>query len=616
VAARRLTIDAGIFPIWRKQAAPALPSWHALLTPVVANAFDDLGVSVALWLTGDYWHAIHTVGDIIRFEPEFGVERRRWDYNRRSFARVHKQKKLLRATHAGFHDVFVPLTDEGDVHAVLVSGPFALSRPTSAELIERWYSLTGTQGRLSDPVFSDYVRATLATLTLDGGMYEAFERLLCCFAELATGREPAAKLAAEASALRAKLGAVRFVESMWSSARGMVSERATQVWSSPDRARNLDDMGLNSLPEHVLVSLLLGRADESDPLDDRLRRDAFQRACVALCRRLGNMVCTPVGDHGIAFLVDHSGSAARTRARLSDVAQRASAIGRRFGFELRSGVSHAADAPALPARYRAALWAAEKALSRGEQLVLSGPRPERSAKHLRALRAELAAGVGERSTSLVLRFDRYVEAVLVHSGYRLGPIRALLEAGVERIAEPLFSSQTLDEKTFDELCAETEEAAETAETVAALVEPYRKLFDEIERAAKAPTLARQDRGTRLALAFIRDHLSERLSLARVARAAGFAPDYFSRTFKRNEGITFEDYTRRLRVERAKQLLDASTLSIEGVRNLCGFSTRSYFHRVFRRAVGLTPVQYRARQVRSRRAEHRKSAHLKAPKDNA
>jgi AraC-like DNA-binding protein len=306
------------------------------------------------------------------------------------------------------------------------------------------------------------------------------------------------------------------------------------------------------------------------------------------------VVCTPVGEQGVAFLVDYAASEARTLARLTDIATRAAQLARRFGFKLHSGVSHVTDADPLPARYRAALWAAEKALSQGATLVRGEPRPERSAKHLRILRAELAASVGERSNLLSTRFNRYVEAVLVHCGYRLERVRAHLEAGLERVAEPLLSTGALDEKSFDDLCNAVEENAELSQTVAGLVEPYRNLFAEMQTAMQGPTVARQDRGTRRALTFIREHLSEPLTLAQVARAAGFAPDYFSRIFKRNEGVTFEQYTQKLRVERAKQMLSRTTLSIDGVRHLCGFSTRSYFHRVFKQAVGLTPVEYRER----------------------
>ena len=72
--------------------------------------------------------------------------------------------------------------------------------------------------------------------------------------------------------------------------------------------------------------------------------------------------------------------------------------------------------------------------------------------------------------------------------------------------------------------------------------------------AERPVESSQVSGLGGALAFIADHIGEPLTLARVARVAGFAPSYFSALFKRHEGETFERYVRRMRIERAKELL--------------------------------------------------------------
>jgi AraC-like DNA-binding protein len=125
-----------------------------------------------------------------------------------------------------------------------------------------------------------------------------------------------------------------------------------------------------------------------------------------------------------------------------------------------------------------------------------------------------------------------------------------------------------------------------------LLASYRRLISDIESALAKPTSARQDRSTRRALAFMRDHLSEPLSLTRVARIAGFAPAYLSRLLKREEGATFVRCTRQLRVSRAKEMLADTELSVERIAQLSGFGTRAYFHRAFKHAVGVTPADYR------------------------
>src|SRR5262249_26373133 len=106
-----------------------------------------------------------------------------------------------------------------------------------------------------------------------------------------------------------------------------------------------------------------------------------------------------------------------------------------------------------------------------------------------------------------------------------------------------------------------------------------------------------------ALAYVRDHFGERLSLEKVAKVAGFAPRYFSKVFARTEKTTFQLYVRRLRLERAKHMIAATNLSMEGIGQLCGFPTRIYFHRAFKQTFAMTPLQYRSRA----------ELHEKAPK---
>jgi len=576
---------------------PDLPAWPTLLAPLVANAFEEfrISVSVALWTDqGVYptWHPFHVVPNVSSFEYEHGVEARRWRYNHRVFAQVRRERRSVLAEHAGFHDLFVPLGDSGEVQAVLVAGPFATARPTHAEVDERWKWLTDSHPKIADPSFSHYLSMTLSTLTLEGPLVGTFERFMTCFARMVAGNGAADSLAAEAVALRGKLAQAVFVERMWEETRSMVDERTAGLWATLSQLRRLEFLGLDKPPQHAVAGLLIGRPDELGAVEDVLRREAFQRASVSLARKSGDAVCGRIGDHGVAFLVDYQRSATRTRARLLELAGRASTLARRFGLRLHVGIAQQADASSLPSRYRAALGAAEEALSRGVGVVHAEARREPSIKRLRELRGGLAESVGERPNLLSPRFERYIEAVLVHCGYRLESTRAHIEAGLERLAEPLLATGALDQRSFDDLYASVEREAEDAPTVTELVAPYRRLVSDIESALQSSTSARQNRSTRRALSFIREHLSEPLRLAQVARVAGFAPGYFSKLFKREEGVTFEDHVRQVRVARAKQMLTSTSLSVERVGKLSGFAGRSHFQRVFKETVGATPLVYR------------------------
>ena len=124
---------------------------HALFAPLVLYAFRELRVSAAIWEHGNEWWSIHTEPKLEGFEVEHSVDTERTLYNERHFAKVRKQRKTVRGEHGGYSDLFVPILAEGEVVAILVTGPFVTSRPTGAEILERWRQLSGRQGHPANP---------------------------------------------------------------------------------------------------------------------------------------------------------------------------------------------------------------------------------------------------------------------------------------------------------------------------------------------------------------------------------------------------------------------------------------------------------------------------------
>lgn len=91
----------------------------------------------------------------------------------------------------------------------------------------------------------------------------------------------------------------------------------------------------------------------------------------------------------------------------------------------------------------------------------------------------------------------------------------------------------------------------------------------------------------LVLNHIRENPTADLSVAALARVAGFSPFHFHRLFKGLTGETVNDCVNRLRLERAAALLRSSTRSITEAALACGFDTGSGFSRAFKRRYGLT-----------------------------
>jgi len=91
-----------------------------------------------------------------------------------------------------------------------------------------------------------------------------------------------------------------------------------------------------------------------------------------------------------------------------------------------------------------------------------------------------------------------------------------------------------------------------------------------------------------------EHYRHESPVATMAQMSGLAERTFSRRFAQATGHAPLEYVHTLRLEEAKQLLESGALAIEAVAVEVGYQDASFFGRLFRRKVGLTPAQYRRR----------------------
>ncbi len=96
--------------------------------------------------------------------------------------------------------------------------------------------------------------------------------------------------------------------------------------------------------------------------------------------------------------------------------------------------------------------------------------------------------------------------------------------------------------------------------------------------------------------FIEDHLDEDITLAQLAEVAQLSRYHFARAFKHSFGLPPHRYHMSRRMERAKALLQERARSVTEVGLMLGFAETSSFTTSFRRAVGVTPSDYRRTAV--------------------
>ena len=101
---------------------------------------------------------------------------------------------------------------------------------------------------------------------------------------------------------------------------------------------------------------------------------------------------------------------------------------------------------------------------------------------------------------------------------------------------------------------------------------------------------------RMALLYLRGHFQDNLQLADIADYAGVSPSYLSRLFNAEIGTSIPSYLLRLRLEEACKQLTRTQDNISVISARCGFSSSGYFCRLFRKVNGISPLEYRAKNV--------------------
>ena len=94
------------------------------------------------------------------------------------------------------------------------------------------------------------------------------------------------------------------------------------------------------------------------------------------------------------------------------------------------------------------------------------------------------------------------------------------------------------------------------------------------------------------VALMRRDLRARLTLGDMARSVHLTTFHFCHLFKSETGTSPAKYLKALRLERARELLETTFLSVKEIRVLVGLNDESHFTRDFRAVYGLTPLQYR------------------------
>jgi transcriptional regulator GlxA family with amidase domain len=94
-------------------------------------------------------------------------------------------------------------------------------------------------------------------------------------------------------------------------------------------------------------------------------------------------------------------------------------------------------------------------------------------------------------------------------------------------------------------------------------------------------------------AYVMDHISEPFPVERLAELAGTSPRSLARMFAKEMGSTPHEYVEGVRLDHARNLLEATDLAMKAIAFDCGFASPEQMRGAFQRRLNVSPVQYRA-----------------------
>lgn len=94
--------------------------------------------------------------------------------------------------------------------------------------------------------------------------------------------------------------------------------------------------------------------------------------------------------------------------------------------------------------------------------------------------------------------------------------------------------------------------------------------------------------------WVAQHYEEDAPVGAMVQRSGLSERSFKRRFQRATGMPPLEYVHTLRIEEAKHLLETTDAPVEAIANEVGYADASFFGRLFRRKVAMTPAQYRRR----------------------
>lgn len=191
------------------------------------------------------------------------------------------------------------------------------------------------------------------------------------------------------------------------------------------------------------------------------------------------------------------------------------------------------------------------------------------------IKLDIKFSCGDPLHSFLMKCGYYIHGL---SGYEDRLIRDIFDEAVN--ARPMYTF-TIDSKLLELLCLVLRR---DKNGIMMLTQEHKS--DDFIPAADAV-----DNKLEPAINYIRQNLNRNISISELSAFMGYSDNYFSAYFKKHIGYTPNRYINMLKIEKAKELIMYTSLSITEIADKLGFESIHYFSKVFKQITGISPTNY-------------------------
>ena len=145
---------------------------------------------------------------------------------------------------------------------------------------------------------------------------------------------------------------------------------------------------------------------------------------------------------------------------------------------------------------------------------------------------------------------------------------------------------------LDEISAKWSMKIEQANSEEALLTMKPQLLRAYCLLVRNHSLAQYSPIVKKAITYISLNLGTSLSVSEVAKEVNVCPDYLTRLFKKEVGESVITFINKKRIEASIKLLNTTTLPIQVIGDMVGITDTSYYNKLFKKQIGMSPKQYR------------------------